>query len=103
MRGFVDQMRYRSFSMTTFSSDFHPFFAQYTSQFSLAIIGRLKHTSLCDYAIEGRRESEADSNLVTYTIYSNLKVEVFIDGEKVLEKPQQEEIKEQQNAGESLE
>ena len=86
LRGYVDQMRYRSFSMTTFSTDFHPFFAQYTSQFSLAILGRLKYTSLCDTAIEVRRESEANSSLVTYTIYSNFKVEVFIDGEKVLEK-----------------
>ena len=89
LRGFVDQMRYRSFSMTTFSTDFHPFFAQYTSQFSLAILGRLKYTSLCDTAIEGRRESEIDSSLVTYTVYSNLNVQVFIDGEKMLEKLQQ--------------
>ena len=86
------KQRYTSLTRTTFTADLNPFFAKAPATFSVAMVGKLKYSAMCDEDIEHRREVETSTTIVTYTFMTNLHAQIYIDGELKIDKPQQGEI-----------
>ena len=83
--GLVTQGFVQTLARTSFNADFHSFFETQTSLWSVVLVGRFRHVRSCDTEIENRRLADDNIFTLTFTVESNLNVQVYIKNELAIE------------------
>ena len=70
-----------------FNEAFHEFFGEQTRLWSIVIVGRFRYLARCSTEIYNRKDIERENAELTFTVETNLQVQVSLDGSLLLDTP----------------